>query len=519
MDRSERYALNSRPSLPKLPGASQSLWIAQRDFPRFPQLAGTAAVDVVIVGAGITGLTAAFILKQEGRKVAVVEALRVAEGVSGYTSAHLTEVPDCSYGTLLAHFGEKDGRRAVQAARTALDTIEHLARGAAAFRRLPGYYYAPDGESSEDVREELEAARRLGAAPILTDDVPLPFPIGAALRFEDQARFQPREYLLRLLEAIPGDGSFVFENTRVVDIEDGEPCVVETEHGVIKAADVVMATHVPLNRLFLQTKVAHYRSYVIGCEVAKRVGDALFWDNEDPYHYVRRAEIDGVSLLVVGGEDHKVGQEDDTDARFESLLSWAHDRFDVQAVRYRWSAQVAEPVDGLPYIGRNTSSSHVYVGTGYSGTGLTFGTLAAMISTDLIMGRPNQWADLYDATRVKPLAGAREFVAENVDFPLHLIGDRLKRAGTDALASVPPGRGMIVTVDGHKRAVYREESGPVRVLDPTCPHMGCLVAFNDAERSWDCPCHGSRFDTEGAVIDGPAVTGLKAEDPVRAQGE
>ena len=511
MDREKRPTSVSRDTPPALPGASESAWIAHRDFPRFPPLTGAPAVDVVVIGAGITGLTAAYLLKQAGRKVAVVEALRVAEGVSGYTSAHLTEVPDCSYATLLSNFGEKDGRRAVDAARTALATIERLARGGSDFRRVPGYYYAARRESADDIREELEAARKLGVAPFPTADVPLPFPVSAALRFDGQARFQPREYLLGLLQAIPGDGSFVFEDTRVVAVEDGEPCVVETEHGTVRAADVIMATHVPLNRLFLQTKVAHYRSYVLGCAVAEPVGDALFWDDEDPYHYIRRADVGGASLLIVGGEDHKVGQEDDTDARFESLLRWTHDRFTVEAVRYRWSAQVAEPVDGLPYIGRNTSSGHVYVGTGYSGTGLTFGTLAALITTDLIVGRTNAWADLFDATRVKPLAGAKDFVAENVDFPLHLVGDRLKGAEADATSAVPAGKGMIVTVDGHKRAVYRDESGALSVLDPVCPHMGCLVSFNDAERSWDCPCHGSRFDTRGDVIDGPAVKGLKAE--------
>jgi Rieske Fe-S protein len=329
------------------------------------------------------------------------------------------------------------------------------------------------------------------------------------LRFANQAQFHPREYLLQLLQAIPGDGSFVFEDTRVVNIEDGEPCVVETERCILRAADVIMATHVPLNRLLLQTKLAHYRSYVLGCQVARSVGNALFWDNEDPYHYVRRAEVEGVPLLVVGGEDHKVGQDDDTEARFESLLKWAHERFGVEDVRYRWSAQVVEPVDGLPYIGRNAGSGHVYVGTGYSGTGLTFGTAAAIITTDMILGRSNAWADLFDATRVKPMAGAKKFVAENVDFPLHLIGDRLKTAEGDAIESVPIGKGMIVTLNGKKRAVYREESGAVHVLDAVCPHLGCLVSFNDAERTWDCPCHGSRFDISGEVIVGPAVSPLK----------
>jgi glycine/D-amino acid oxidase-like deaminating enzyme/nitrite reductase/ring-hydroxylating ferredoxin subunit len=497
---------------PELPPESQSVWVATRPLPKLAAEPLPETVDVVVVGGGITGLTAAVLLKAAGKTVAVVEARRVAEGVTGYTSAHLTEVVDCSFGTLLSHFGEDGARKAVEGQRAALSTIAGFVsdRGIeCGFRRVPGFYYTDRSADVDDVREEFEAARRLGLDVSLTTDVPLPFPVKAALRFENQARFHVREYLLPLLESIPGEGSFVFEDTRVVDIEDGTPSLVKTERGDITATDVVMATHVPLNRLFLQTKVAHYRSYVLGCRIAALVGDALYWDTDDPYHYTRIAEIDGTRLLIVGGEDHKVGQEEDTEARFEALLDYARERFSVREVAYRWSAQVAEPVDGLPYLGRNSASSHVYVGTGYSGTGLTFGTLAAMIASDLILGRENPWVDVFDATRIKPLAGAKQFVAENVDFPAHLVGDRLKRSD-GSLDELAPGQGKLLELDGKKRAVFRDESGSVRILDPVCPHMGCLVAFNEAEKSWDCPCHGSRFDTEGEVIDGPAVTGLKA---------
>jgi len=498
---------------PQLPAASESLWIDTRPYPRFPAEPLPPAIDVVVVGGGITGLTAAVLLKAAGKTVAVLEGLRVAEGVTGHTSAHLTQVIDCSFQTLLAHFGAEAGRRAAEGARASLDTIERFvsARGIeCGFRRVPGFYYTERDENVGDVRQELEAARRLGYDVSFTTEVPLPFPVKAALRFENQARFHVREYLLPLLQAIPGDGSFVFEDTRVVDIEDGSPCVVKTEMGEIVAADVLMATHVPLNRLWLQTKLAHYRSYVLGCRVLAEVEDALYWDDDDPYHYTRLAQLDGKPLLIVGGEDHKVGQEEDTEARFVALLDYAHERFGVREVAYRWSAQVAEPVDGLPYLGRNSASSHVYVGTGYSGTGLSFGTLAAMVTSDLILGRENPWADVFDATRIKPLAAAREFVAENVDFPAHLLGDRLKAPSRGSLEDIAPGEGKLLELDGKRRAVYRDEKGSLSILDPVCPHLGCVVAFNTAEKSWDCPCHGSRFDTTGAVMDGPALTGLKA---------
>ena len=496
---------------PRMPSASRSLWIAGTRYPRFPPLAGDLTVDVAVVGAGITGLTAATLLKAAGKTVAVLEAQRVAEGVTGHTTAHLTEVIDASFGTLLSHFGEDHARAAVQAARSSLERIAGFVRDRAIdcdFRRAPAYYYTEHADRVEDVREEHEAARRLGLRATLTQDVPLPFSVAAAIRFDDQARFHVRRYLLPLLKDVAGGGSHVFEQTRVVDVHDGEPCRVETERGVVTARDVIVATHVPLNKLFIQTKLAHYRSYVLACRISGAVPEGLFWDDEDPYHYIRPQENAGESLLIVGGNDHKVGQEDDTEGCFRSLLEYAKARFDVRGIPFRWSAQVAEPVDGLPFIGRNSLSSHVYVGTGYSGTGMTFGTLAAMVTSDLILGRENEWARLFDATRVKPLAGAKEFVRENVDFPAHLVGDRLKKAEGDSFADVGMGEGKIVAVDGRKVAAYREGSGAVHALDHVCTHLGCLVQFNDAEKSWDCPCHGSRFDTRGEVINGPAVKPL-----------
>lgn len=496
---------------PKLPAASRSLWIADTRYPRFPTLRGDLAVDVAVVGAGITGLTAAFLLKAAGKSVAVVEAQRVAEGVTGHTTAHLTEVIDATFDTLISHFGEDGARTAVEAARASLERIAAFVREGGiecGFRRVPGFYYTEHADRVPDVRKEHEAALRLGLPATFTEDVPLPFTVAAGIRLDGQARFHVRQYLLPLLTAIPGAGSHVFEGTRVTDVHDGEPCRVETETGVITAGDVVVATHVPLNKFFIQTKLAHYRSYVLACRVSGLVPDGLFWDDDDPYHYIRPQEAEDGTLLIVGGEDHKTGQEDDTEARFLSLLEYARARFDVRSVAYRWSAQVVEPVDGLPFIGRNSLSSHVYVGTGYSGTGMTFGTLAAMITSDLILGRENPWARLFDATRVKPIASAREFLSENVDFPAHLVADRLKKAEGDSFAEVGRGEGKLVEVRGRKVAAYRDGSGVVHALDPVCTHLGCLVQFNGAEKSWDCPCHGSRFDTRGDVITGPAVKPL-----------
>jgi glycine/D-amino acid oxidase-like deaminating enzyme/nitrite reductase/ring-hydroxylating ferredoxin subunit len=504
----------SRDRRPRMPKEPKSLWIATTRYPRFKPLQGAVSVDVAVIGGGISGLTAATLLKAAGRSVAVIEAGRVAEGVTGYTTAHLTEVVDASFGTLISNFGEDGARQAVQATRAALETIAGFVRDRGiecGFHRVPGFFYTEHAEGVAGVREEVDAAQRLGLQAAYTEDVPLPFPVRGALRLEDQARFHVRQYLLPLLRDVPGRGSHVFEDTRVVEVDDGEPCVVRTENGTVTARDVVMATHVPLNRFFLQTKLAHYRSYVLAGPAGTDVPDGLFWDDEDPYHYIRVQEVDGERLAIVGGEDHKVGQDDDTEERYQALREYAHRRLKLRRITYRWSAQVAEPVDGLPYLGRNTMSSHVYVGTGYSGTGMTFGTLAAMVATDLILGRENPWVKLFDATRVKPLAAARDFVSENVDFPAHLVADRLKSAEGDSFRDVGRGEGAILEIEGKKRAVYRDDQGAVHVLNPVCTHLGCLVGFNTAEKSWDCPCHGSRFRPDGEVINGPAVKPLARE--------
>ena len=494
-----------------LPKRSRSLWIATAPGPTYPPLRGDLAVDVAIVGSGITGITAALLLKDAGLRVAVLDAGRVARGVTGHTTAHLTEVIDHPFGKLIDTFGLDGARLALQSTRA---SIEHIAenvrrrRLACDFKRVPGFSYTESAEGLDALREEMEAARTIGLAVDLVDDVPLPFETAGGLRFEDQARFHVRRYLLPLAARVAGRGSFVFEDTQAVEVEDGEPCRVITERGTITAREVLLATHAPLDNKTIQTKVAQYRSYVIGCRVGERAPQGLFWDDEDPYHYIRSQQTSAGTIVIIGGEDHKVGQEEDTEARYAALLEYARERFEVRAVDYRWSAQTLEPVDGLPYIGLDTGKGHVRVATGFSGTGMTFGTVAALVLSDAVLGRPNPWAELYDTSRLKPLHSAGTFLKENVDYPTYLVRDRLTKA-KGGVGDIPRGGGEVLVVDGERVAVSRDDAGTVRAVSAVCTHMGCLVRWNDAERSWDCPCHGSRFDTDGCLLDGPAARNLE----------
>ncbi len=499
------------------------LWSETAKAPSWPCLESNVSVDVAIIGAGITGLTAAALLAREGLRVAVLESRTVAGGETGHTTAHLTEAVDAGYHVLEHRFGHDGATRVATSIRSAISQIEallgdfHIDCG---FRRVPGFLYTEKESGVGAVEQEVEAARRSGLMATFTREVPLPFEVKGAMRLERQAQLDPLRYLLPLAQALSDQGVQIFESTRVIEVHDGAPCRLTTEAGFeVTARQVFVASNVPVNnRFFLQTKVASYRSYAVAGPAAHAVPPGLYWDTEDPYHYTRTEQTPMGEVLIVGGEDHKTGQEEDTEGCFLRLESYARERFGL-APTFRWSGQIVEPSDGLPYIGLNSGSKHVFVATGYSGTGLTFGTLAAQVVSDLVLGRNNPYASLYDATRVKPLASFGTYLSENVDYPAHLIVDRARRPPPAEFAAVAPGEGKELTVQGQKVAVYRDEAGTCHALSPVCPHLGCHVAWNSAETSWDCPCHGGRFDARGKVLNGPPTTDLKSMEFLDAELE
>lgn len=492
-----------------------SLWHATHELGGFAPLNGSIQTDVAIVGAGISGLTAAVILARTGLRVAVLERDRVGTGETGDTTSHLTEAVDARYQTLIRDFGEDGARMVAASSRDAIDWIETMVKESpidCGFARVPGFLYTERRSDLEWLANELDAARRAGCPVAWTDEVPLPFPTHGAVRWDNQAQLHATAYLDGLLKAAVTQGAQIFENTRVLGVEDDDPCRVETDRGTVRAKHVFVAANVPVNnRVFLHTKIAAYRSYVVAAEYAPGGLKGLFWDTDAPYHYVRTQQANGQTWLIVGGEDHRTGARTDTDACYERLAEYARSRFGMSQVSFRWSGQIIEPVDGLPFIGLNSGSERVYVATGYAGNGITFGTLAGMIVSDLIRHGRNPYASLYDATRVKPLAAAYDYVAENITFPAHLITDRLTSLDVDdrTVQALPPGEGGIFNSDAGKIAVCRDSRGVVHACSAVCTHLGCDVAWNRAEQTWDCPCHGSRFSPDGTVINGPAVSDLR----------
>jgi glycine/D-amino acid oxidase-like deaminating enzyme/nitrite reductase/ring-hydroxylating ferredoxin subunit len=491
--------------------------MASSTLPLFPKLLQNETADVCVVGSGIAGLTTAYLLARDGYSVIVLDDGPLVSGETERTTAHLTHALDSRFFELERLHGEKGARIAAESHSAAIEKIEEIVKReniGCDYQRLDGYLFCPPGESTQILEREMAAAHRAGLDAVeMVSRAPVgSFDTGPALRFPRQAQFHPLKYLAALTIAFQRQGGRIFTNTHVTGVEGGEPARVETKGGyVVNAKALVMATNTPVNdRLIIHTKQAAYRTYVIGATVpAGSVPKGLYWDTADPYHYVRVQPLDRGDVLIIGGEDHKTGQANDADARYLRLEQWARARFPmIEAIPHRWSGQVMEPVDGLAFIGRNPmDQENVYLITGHSGNGMTYGTLAGMLISDLIAGRENRWAALYDPTR-KTLGAAKEFAAQNLNVAARYLENVTGGIPQDP-STLLPGTGAVIRRGLKKAAVYRDDAGELHEFSAVCPHLSCLLSWNAAEKSWDCPCHGSRFDRHGHVLNGPAISDLE----------
>jgi glycine/D-amino acid oxidase-like deaminating enzyme/nitrite reductase/ring-hydroxylating ferredoxin subunit len=474
------------------------------DQPHYPLLEQSLEIDVAIIGGGITGLTAALHLKNAGRRVAVLEGNEIGGGTTGFTTAECDVTTDQPLQQLINRFGEAATAAVVHASRDALDEIESRCNefGDCDFARVPSYDYTEAATRPSWMREQYEAGCRLGLQLSLTDAIPLPFYCTHAVRTERQGRFHSERYLQHLARLVHGDGSYVFEHTRAQPPETGKPVI--TDGGEVRAKAVFVATHSAFLKVSQwDLRVAPYTSYVLGVRVDDEVPDALFWDDAEPYHYTRLADSRDPHLLLVGGADHKTGQDDDERDNFHQLEQYVGERYRVQALEYRWSAEFFEPVDGLPYVGRVPGSDDLFLATGFSGTGMTLGPVAGSLVADLILDRPNPLAKVLHPGRLDVMASAGSFVSENLNAAYKFVADRFAGPRVDSLDELAPGTGQLVTYQGKQLAVYRDTSGKVHALEPQCTHAGCIVHWNQAESTWDCPCHGGRYTAQGRCFYGP----------------
>jgi glycine/D-amino acid oxidase-like deaminating enzyme/nitrite reductase/ring-hydroxylating ferredoxin subunit len=505
--------------------ATRSLWapeIARLELGIRP-LAEDASAEVCVVGAGIAGLMIAQRLASSGRSVLVLDQSGVFSGETGRTTAHLTSVLDSGYARLESMHGVNATRALAESHAAAIGSIERLVADGGIdcdFSRIDGYVYDVAGAFGDgSLESEWQAAQRAGLECELVASAPLPFVNGPALRFPHQAQFDPARFGAALARDIIRSKGRIHAPARAAALEnDGGLCVRTLDGRKVRANDVVIATNTPINDVVaMHTKQAPYRTYALAAPIPRgAVQQGLFWDREEPYHYVRTASArdgslaEGHEWLIVGGEDHKVGQETRADSRWTRLEQWLRAHFEhAGAPLYRWSGQVLEPVDGIAFIGQNPGDEHVFVATGHSGNGMTYGAIAAMVISDLIEGRQNAWASLYAPAR-KPVTAKAigQFVRENLNVARR-YGDWFVKGDATPAEQIERGQGAVVRRGLKKIAVYVDDLGRVHERSAKCTHLGCVVAWNRAEKSWDCPCHGSRFDAHGRVLAGPAVRDLE----------
>ncbi len=492
-----------------------SLWSATATLPVHAPLSANLSVEVCVIGAGIAGLTTAYLLAKSGVSVAVLEALSIGDGETSHTTAHIA-VPDDRFCVIEKEYGLDAARAVAQSFAAATDLIEANVRNeqiACEFKRLDGYLFSCAADPNRALDEELAAARRAGVDALKEEALPVDVPVhGPFLRFPRQAQFHPLHYLGGLARAVERKRGAIYCGTRAIDVaERNDHVIVSTPTGKITADAVVVATNTPFNdRVSIHVKQNAYQTYVVAALVPKgRMPHLLLWDDGDPYHYVRLA--DGTDeehdLLIVGGADHKTGQEQHPERHYHAIETWMREHFpQAGPLAYRWSGEVMEPLDGLAYLGRNPGSKNVYVITGDSGNGMTHATIGAMLVSDLIVGRENPWVSIYDPSR-KPYKEAMQFVKEQANIAKQYT-DWVSAGDESDVAALPPGEGTLVRSGLKKYAVYRDELGALHCHSAKCTHLGCVVQWNSTEQTWDCPCHGSRFSAYGGVLHGPAVERL-----------
>jgi len=498
----------------------QSYWMASTSQPDYPILNEDLKVDVAIIGGGFSGIACGYMLIKEGVKACILEADHILQGTTGHTTAKITSQHGLIYNKIKSKMSEELAKQYAEANESAINIIEKIAQEhkiQCDYISQSAYVYTLQDKYVQKISDEANTASSLGIKASYLDEIPLAIPVKAAVRFDNQAQFHPRKFLLALAKEVVNGGSKIFEQTRIVDIEENnQHYVLTTKQGNKVTADkVIIASHYPCynkNGLYF-ARIYSERSYAVAIKAKEEYPGGMYITAEDPGRSLRNQAYNEGELIIVGGEHHKTGQGKDTIKHYEALIDFANANYTIEAIPYRWSTQDCMTLDDLPYIGHFTSDTpNLYIATGYGKWGMTNSIVSAVLLKDLIVHGKSPWQDVYNPSRQTISASAKNFIVENLNVAEQLIDGKISSLPTEV--KINPGEGKVIEANGQRAGAYRDKKGKLHVVDTTCPHMGCELNWNFAEKSWDCPCHGSRFSYEGEIIEGPAVRPLDIHNDV-----
>jgi glycine/D-amino acid oxidase-like deaminating enzyme/nitrite reductase/ring-hydroxylating ferredoxin subunit len=499
-------------------GALTSLWqFKMPDYISQTQRISKDVYDVLIVGGGITGITTALLLQKAGKRCILAEAKTIGFGTSGGTTAHLNTMMDTPYNVLEKNFGEDNAQLVSTGATQAIGLVKKNIKEYnidCGFSEQPGYLFSQDEKQTKELQDIFKASEKAGCKIKYSSTIPISIDFKKAVVFEGQAQFHPAKYFYALAKAFEDAGGTLVQDCRVTSVTENDILEIESTQGKINARQMVYATHVPPGVNLLHFRCAPYRSYAMAIKLSdKNCPNGLVYDMYDPYHYYRTQEVEGQKYLIAGGEDHKTAHQENTEICFTKLESYLRKYFNIEEISFRWSSQYFEPSDGLPYIGHLPGHpDNIFVATGFGGNGIIYSQVAAMALTDIIVTGESKYEKLFDPNRIKPVAGFTNFVKESADVLGILVGKWFSSSKIKEVGELAKGEARVVKYEGHSIALFKDDDGNLHGVNPACTHINCVVVWNNAEKTWDCPCHGSRFSVDGEMFTAPARKDLEKID-------